>query len=181
MANGKGGGDSLGRATLMRILAGELITGKTSETYRNMAMERGITDEPLAREWYQRTNFVELRQVGFARRKLPSGRFVGCSPDALVGTNKALEIKTTRADLLIAMMDKGAAAFPAEHRAQCQGTIWVADLVELDLVIFCDNELPKLKFRIERDETYIKEVSNAVEVFDWELNKLVERIKHLGR
>jgi putative phage-type endonuclease len=176
LANGKGGGESVTRTKLLYALAGEIISGETAEGFRNDAMQRGCEMEPLARAYYARTRLAELTEVGFIRRKLPSGRFVGASPDALVaGQSKALEIKTMRPDLILQMLDAGAAGFPPEHRAQCQGTMWVADLDEIDLLVFHAGMPVNPTFRLLRDEAYIRELSEQIEVFDWELNKIVER------
>jgi hypothetical protein len=176
IANGKDGtqAGSLTRQDLMRVLAGEVLTGKLSEkTFENDAMRRGREWESHARDWYERTRLVEVKQVGFVRRRLPSGRFVGCSPDGIISETKALEIKTTRPDLLIQMSQKGAGGFPSEHRAQCQGTLWVAGLQEIDLVIYSHGMPYSLVFSLRRDEDFIRTLSNSVEIFDFELHRLV--------
>ena len=167
---------SLTRSKLMRVLAGEILTGETAETFRNDAMDRGNSMEAEARDYYARTRFAELTRVGFIRRLLPSGRFVGCSPDSLIGRRNlrtALEIKTMRPDLIIEMGDKG--TFPPEHRAQIQGMMWVACLEEVDLMIFYRGMPYAPTFTVRRDESYLKDLYESVEIFDWELHKLVER------
>jgi hypothetical protein len=180
-ATGKDGtvAGSLTRSKLMRVLAGEILTGETAETFRNDAMERGSNMEAEARDYYARTRFVELERIGFIRRRLPSGRFVGCSPDSLIGKSKALEIKTSRPDLIIEIGDKGT-GFPPEHRAQVQGTMWVAEIEEVDLMIYYRGMPYAPTFTVRRDEAYIKDLSDSVEIFDWELHKLVEREKSRG-
>lgn len=165
---------SLTRSKLMRVLAGEILTGEVAEQFKTAAMERGNAMEAEARDYYARTHFAELQRVGFIRRRLPSGRYVGCSPDSLIGVRKALEIKTARPDLIIEIGDKGS-GFPPEHRAQVQGTMWVADLEEADLMIFYRGMPYAPTFTVQRDEAYIKDLSDSVEIFDWELHKLVER------
>jgi hypothetical protein len=164
------------RQQLLRVLAGEILSGDVSETFRNEATDRGTAMEAEAREHYEQSYFVEVRRVGFIRRQLPSGRWVGCSPDGVIGERRALEIKTTRPDLLIEVLDKGAAGFPPEHRAQLQGTLWIAGLDEADLYIFYRN-MRAAKFTVQRDEQFIRSLSDSVEVFDWELHKLVERMR----
>jgi hypothetical protein len=181
MADGRDGQPSKTRAQLMRVLAGEQLTGIPGEgKIVTAAMERGKEMEPEAVEHYVNRHFdVEAREVGFVRRKLPSGRFVGCSPDRLIGDRKALEVKTMRPDLLIERLEKGA-GMPAEHRAQVQGTIWVADLEEVDLVLFYRGFPISPKFTCVRDEAYIRELSRAVEVFEYETRMLVEKIKRMA-
>jgi hypothetical protein len=40
--------------------------------------------------------------------------------------------------------------------------------------------MPKLAFRVERDESYIAGLAAAVEVFDYELRALVAKIRKMG-
>lgn len=180
MASGQDDGDSLTRQKLMDRLAGEILTGMVAETYRSKAMERGNEMEARAVAHYDRTHFNEpLRKVGFIRRKLRSTRYVGASPDRLIGTRKALEIKTMMPELMIPMLRKGA-GMPPKHRAQVHGTMWVGDLDEVDLMIYYDGMPVAPKFTIARDNSFIKEISNAVEIFDHELHRLVEQIRAMG-
>lgn len=171
-----------GRTRYLNRLAGELITGLVAEEgFKSKAMERGNEMEPRARDHYARTNLVPLHRVGFCRRKLRSGTYVGCSPDSLIGEapdfEGALEIKTMIPELMIPLALSG--RIPTEHRAQCHGTMWVRDLKFVDLVIYYDG-MPSLKYRLIRDEEYIKQISDAVEVFDYELRQLVAQLKKMG-
>lgn len=180
MASGKNGDESVTRARLMRMLAGEILTGRPGEgKIVTAAMQRGKDMEPAARDYYARTNFVELRRVGFIRRSLPNGRWVGCSPDALVGDKKALEIKTMAPDLLIERLERGCGP-PTEHRPQIHGTMWVADLEEVDLLLYYEGMPVNPKFTIKRDETYIKEIARAVELFEYETHMLAEKIRRMS-
>ena len=180
MAKGKDGEESLQRAELMRKLAGEILTGRVAEgKIQTAAMMRGNEMEPAARDYYARTNFVELRRVGFIRRRLPSGNWAGCSPDALIGNRKALEIKTLAPHLMIERLETGAGA-PNEHRAQVHGTMWIADLEEVDLLLYYEGMPVAPKFTIRRDETYIAELAKAVERFEYETRMLVEKIRRMA-
>jgi len=179
MASGRDGGDSKTRTKLLYDLAGELLTGLPAEGYSNFAMERGKQMEAAAREQYMRTHFDDVRRVGFIRNKLPNGRHVGASPDALVGAARALEIKTMIPRLMIEQLVKGA-GMPPEHRAQIQGTMWVGELEAVDLILFYQGMPVTPKFSVARDDAYIKEISNAIEIFDHELHKLVAKIRAMG-
>lgn len=179
MATGRDGGDSKTRAKLMRQLAGEILTGAPAEDFKNSAMSRGNQMEAEARDYYARTNFVEVRQVGFLRRKLPSGTYVGASPDGLIGDRKALEIKSLRPDLMIERLENGA-AMPPEHRCQLQGILWVGDLEEIDLLLFFSGMPVAPKYTVYRDEAFIREIANAVEIFEYETRKLVEKIRRFA-
>jgi len=175
LANGKG------RQTYLYKLAGELLTGKPGEaTFKpTAAMERGKSMEAEARDHYARTNFLDVKQVGFVRRKLRSGRYVGCSPDSLVeGAPAVLEIKTQRPDLMIAAREaKKHTEIPPEHFAQVQGELWVTGYPRADLLTFYDGMPFSFLVNVSRDDSYIKELEKAVEAFDADLNALVERLK----
>ena len=180
MASGKDGGESKTRRDLMYRLAGEILTGKPSEgAFKSAAMQRGNDMEAEARQHYIDTHFADVRQVGFIRRKLPSGRYAGCSPDALIGDKKALELKTMAPHLMIERLVNGA-GMPPEHRAQIQGTMWVGDLEEVDLLLFYSGMPVAPKFTVRRDDTYIKQISNAVEIFEYETRMLVEKIRKMA-
>lgn len=178
MAEGENGENAATRKRLMYRLAGEILTGVPGETYRNKQMERGNEMEPKAREFYARTSFSKVRRIGFMRRKLPSGTYVGASPDGLVGDDHGVEIKTMMPELLIDVWDRG--VFPTKHRAQCHGTMWVGGLKSIDLVLFYEGMPIAPKFALTRDEAYIKEISDAVERFEYELRMLVKRLRAAG-
>lgn len=181
VAEGRDGEDSLTRAGYMNKLAGEIITGHPDEGFQSEEMRRGIEMEPLAREHFFRSRFDEPRLVGFARRRLPSGRFVGCSPDCQIGdAPSGLEIKTIKPERLIPIINGGAAGFPPRFRAQLQGTMLVTGWQEMFLLLYYAGDVARggkpmyaEPFRVLRDEAYIKQLSDALEVFDFDLHKLV--------
>jgi hypothetical protein len=180
LASGKDGGESKTRRDLMYRLAGEILCGKPAEeSYKSKAMIRGNEMEAEARDYYTRTNFVEVRRVGFIRRKLPSGGWVGASPDGLIGDKKAVELKSLAPHLMIERLVNGA-GIPPEHRAQCQGLLWVGDLEEVDLLLYYSGMPVAPKFTIRRDETYIAELAKAVERFEYETRMLVEKIRRMA-
>ena len=170
MASGRGGGESKTRAKYMRQLAGEIITGKPMESFSNVHMERGHAMEPEARELYSFATDTVPDQVGF----ILNGQ-KGCSPDSLIGTNGMLEIKTKLPDLLIECLERD--DFPPEHRAQCQGALWVAEREWIDIVVYWP-EMPVFIKRAYRDEAYIATMAEAVDKFNEELAELVERIRN---
>lgn len=179
MRNGKAGTESKTRTELLYKLAGEILTGAPAEHYKSAAMIRGNEMEDEARQFYTRTSFSEVRRIGFAKRKMPNGITVGCSPDALVDHDGALEIKTMAPHVLIEQIVRGGGPPPA-FRAQLHGNLWVLDRAWIDLQLFYRGMPAAPKFRVARDEVFIREISDAVEVFDYELRRLVEKIKSMG-
>lgn len=167
---GKGeNGESKERLTYMRKLAGEILTGEPMESYSNQHMERGREMEGEARNLYSFLTTEPLQRVGF----IVNGP-KGCSPDSLVGDRGMLEIKTALPHILIGHLIRG--EFPPEHKAQCQGALWVAEREWIDIAIYWP-KLPLFKVRAGRDEKYIADLAAAVDQFNAELAEMVERIR----
>lgn len=183
MATGRDDTASIGRRRYMHRLAAERITGEPHpEGYKNRAMERGKEMEPMAREQYERDYLVEAVQVGFVTREVGTGidRFlVGASPDSLIGEGGGLEIKSEQPDLLVHRLERGLAHLPPEHRAQCQGNIWVSDRSWWDLKIYWP-KMPRFVVRFHRDDKFIAELERECERFEHELTRLVERLRRMG-
>lgn len=158
-----------GRTTLLHKLAGERLCGEPAENYTNQFMERGKSMEDEARQHYAFVRDCEPRRVGFIK----NGK-MGCSPDALIGDDGLLEIKTASPHILIPMLLK--AAFPMEHYAQCQGALMAAERKWCDLIVYWPKMKP-LIVRCERDEDYIAQLRDAVDLFDLDLRRLCEKLK----
>jgi hypothetical protein len=173
MASGKGGGESKTRRKYLLELAGEILTEEAApEKYSNASMERGKEMEAVARNQYAFQTDAELERVGFIK----CGR-KGCSPDSLIGKKKMLEIKTTLPHLLIDIHLRG--EFPPEHKAQCQGNLWVAGREEIDIAIYWP-KMPLYVQTIHRDEVYIAALASAVDEFNNELAYVVQQMRKLG-
>lgn len=172
MASGRGGGESKTRRTYMLKLAGEILTGEPSEGFSNAHTERGHELEPEARNLYSLIADVDPERVGFIKNGAK-----GASPDSLIGTNGGLEIKTKLPHLLIPILL--ADEFPADHKAQVQGCLWVAEREWWDIAVFWPR-LPLFVKRATRDEPYIKTLSDAVDRFNDELAEVVEQVRRYG-
>lgn len=165
-------GEGKTRRTYLYKLAGEIITGQPMESYSNAHMERGKLMEDEAREEYAFLFDAEPERVGF----IVNGP-KGCSPDSLIGSTGMLEIKTKLPHLMIEVIlaDK----FPAEHKAQCQGALWVAEREWIDIAIYWPG-MPLFVKRATRDDIYIKTLSDEVDRFNEELSEVVEKIRRYG-
>lgn len=165
-------GEGKTRTTYMHKLAGEIITGEPMESYSNAHMERGKEMEAEARDTYAFVHSVKPEQVGFIR----SGD-KGCSPDSLIGDVGMCEVKTKLPHLQIEVLLRGGC--PPEHKAQCQGNLWVAEREWIDFVSYWP-KMPLHVARVTRDEEYITALSEAVSAFNAELADLVSRIRAMG-
>jgi hypothetical protein len=165
-------GEGKVRSKYMRELAGEILTGEPAESYTNANMERGRMMEDEARKLYAFMKDVDPERVGFIR----NGN-AGCSPDSLIGSNGGLEIKTALAHIQIERLTRD--DLPPEHRAQVQGSIWIAEREWWDFVSYWP-KLPLFVVRVQRDNGYIANLSGEVDRFNDELQVLVEKIRRYG-
>lgn len=162
-------GEGKTRRSYMNKLAAEIITGEPGETFTSQAMERGKMMEDEARDFYSFLYSETPERAGFVRSDI-----AGWSPDSLIGSGGALEIKTQRADLLIETILSN--NFPPEHKAQCQGGLWVGEREWIDLMVFWPKMPPFIR-RAFRDETYIKNLAAEVATFKSQLDELVGLIR----
>jgi predicted phage-related endonuclease len=165
LAQGKG----LTRRKYLYELAGEIMTGETNETFNSFHMERGKTMEAEARDCYAAKTGTELRRVGFVLNGS-----VGCSPDSLIGDDGALEIKTALPHLLIETIERD--EFPSQHKAQCQGILWVTGRQWIDIICYWP-KMPLFIKRAERDEDYINKLAFSVSQFSKDLDELVASLR----
>jgi hypothetical protein len=173
MASGKGGGESVTRRTYLLKLVGEILTGEPMDSYSNAHMERGKAMEDEARDFYAYLTDTDPTRVGFIKNG-PKG----CSPDSLIGSAGVLEVKTKLAHLTIDCLLKD--EFPPEHKAQCQGALWVSEREWIDIAVYWP-KLPLFVKRATRDDVYIRKLSDAVDEFNSELAQTVERVRRYER
>lgn len=165
-----------GRLRYLRNLATEILTDEPNmDDFKSAAMARGNLHEPLLRAEYKFITDKDPKVVGFVVNDgLIKGRKIGCSPDALLGDDGVLEIKSMEPALLIELLEKP--AFPTEHRAQCQGSMWVTERGHLDLVVGWPG-MPQYRATIKRDPLYCEQIKAALESFFDDLDKLVEWLR----
>lgn len=169
LASGKGGGESVTRRKYMLQLAGEILTGEVAENYTNAHMDRGHEMEQEARDLYAFMYDAEPVRVGFIRNGQK-----GASPDSLIGDKGGLEIKTALPHIQIDRLLRD--TLPPEHRAQVQGSMWVAEREWWDFASYWPR-LPLFVTRVYRDEEYIARLSEAVDAFNEELAGVVDSIR----
>ena len=169
MAKGKGGGESVTRKKYLYQLAAEVVSGEPAESYSNAHMQRGHEMEPAARGAYAFLRDAEPQLVGFVRNEI-----AGASPDSLIGDKGLLEIKTKLPALTVECILSG--EFPAEHKAQCQGALWVCEREWIDIAVYWP-KLPLYVKRAYRDEIYIAGLARAVTEFNAELADIVARLR----
>lgn len=139
-------------------LLAEQILGRPLDDATSEFMQRGTVLEKHARDWYSLQKDVDVEQVGFL---LTDDRRAGCSPDGLIGSVGGLEIKCPSAAVHIGYLLGEAGE---KYRCQVQGGMLITDREWWDFVSY-NPDLPSALVRFNRDETFIKALSSAVNQF----------------
>ena len=171
LAPGKGGKGtpSVTRRKYMLTLISDRMGGAPSDGYSSRQMERGKAMEADALRLYNALH-AKTERVGFVKRNDD----VGCSPDAFVGTDGMVQVKTAEPAIQLERVLKP--ELPAEHVCQVQGEIWVAEREWSDFISYWPG-LPLMVTRVYRDEVKIKSIELGVELFLNEMQELMARLE----
>jgi hypothetical protein len=161
-------GEGKTRRRYVMELAAERCGAAPAESYSNNHMERGHLFEADARNEYAFLRDIDVAEVGFIKNGETE---TGCSPDGLLGTRGLLEIKTKLPHLQMEALLAG--VIPAEHVAQVQAQMWIAEREFVDFVSYWPGLRP-LIVTAHRDERYINDLVKAVAVFNAEVAEVVE-------
>jgi hypothetical protein len=173
--DGKPGAD---RIKYLSEIVCERLTGQPTEHFVTKAMQFGTEQEPAAREAYCRKTGNGVTAVGFLKRATMKA---GASPDGIVDMEYGIEIKvpnsTTHLETLLNGMSD-------DHLPQVQGAMWITGFEFWDFVSF-DPRMPEsLQLhvqRIQRDETFIKSLSDAVAAFSDEADQLIAKLMETSK
>lgn len=167
------------RASYLRRIVAETLTGKPIDTYRNGHMDRGQEQEPLARLAYEARTDRMLRRVAFIEHDTLRA---GCSPDALVvGEQRGAEIKCVIPTVQIETIDGG--GYPSEHKPQIQGSMWITGFKAWDFCSYSPTMPSHLRtyiFTVERDDAYISMLENEVRGFIADVDRMLARLGVAG-
>jgi len=156
----------------MYQLAGELISGRYEETYQSIHMERGLERELEARVLFEILNNVTVREVAVVYKDEQKKFHV--SPDGLIGDNAGIEIKAPMAKTQVKyLLDE---KLPTEYFSQVQMSLYVCEREYWWFFSYVPSMSP-LTIRVERDEKFISSLANALDSFNAELEKTVEKLK----
>lgn len=148
------------RAHLYELLA-QRITQYVEPSYIGDDMLRGMEDEIFARQLYAE-HFAEIEQVGFVAND-EFGFTLGCSPDALVGDDGMLQIKSRRQKFQIETIISG--AMPADYLIQVQTELLVTRRAWCDFVSYSGG-LPMIPIRVYPDEKIQAAIVAAATAFE---------------
>ena len=174
-------GESTYKTRLRFQLAIERVSGKSaSDTVMNKAMYDGVEREPDARTLFEAVTGKEVALCGSFDH--PTIVNTSASPDGLLrGENAVLEIKCpTHATHAKNLMSE---TMPKNYIYQVQ---WQIACTESDYAYFASYhpDFPKelrLKWvRVEKDDSVIKSLEEAVRQFDIEIEDLIIKIQNGG-
>lgn len=155
-------------------LACEKVMGKPLPSFKSDAMQRGNDAEPVARNFYELKNSVEVEQVSF----IELSDYCGVSPDGLVGADGMLEIKCPET-LTQVKRYLGGVGLPPEYTWQVQGQLWVAEREWCDFVSFddrIDTNAQYIQTRVYRDDEAIKKLAAKVQMCEAILRDYIEKL-----
>jgi len=149
---------------LWQLVAERLTKTPQAGFAPNAAMIRGTEQEPIARAAYEAHSGVFVDQVGFVPH--PTIKWLGASPDGLVGDDGLVEIKNP--NTATHLQYRKAGKVPTKYKNQmmlqlaCTGRKWC------DFVSF-DSRLPTSKMlfivRFEPEQKEIDEMLDKIKVF----------------
>lgn len=146
----------------------ELGGSSTPNNYKNSHMERGNTDEPIARKLYENMFFCEVKNGGFFGK----GR-IGCSPDGLLYANGLIEIKSQQNSVHHKLLESG--GYPSQYKWQLIHNLKVSEKDYIVFISYCSTYVPDKKiytYEIFKDDvkTEFEQIDSRIEKF----NKLID-------
>jgi putative phage-type endonuclease len=153
-------------------MAGEVITGDYAEGFSTYWTSRGHEVEPEGRELFE---FIHGPVQQCALVYQDDRRLWHCSPDGIMPEKEqGLEIKCPSLPVHMEYLDKG--KLPTAYKIQVQMSMMVTGWPVWWFLSYYPGVRP-LILPIERDETLIPLIQEAVEEFCADLKKLVERLR----
>jgi len=172
-------GYSASRANYEAQLICEILTGKPAESFTNSAMQWGTDTEPLARAQYELKTGNMVDQVGFVVH--PTIEQSGASPDGLIRTEGAIEIKcpqtNTHLDTLLNQTVPGKYITQIQWQLACTQRKW-CDFVSYDPRL--PENLALFIKRVDADVAMIESLESEVKKFLVSVNDKVNKLRKLN-
>lgn len=157
------------------ILLAEWMTGKPGGWDGDSVWGiRGKELEPEARDFYEFDTDQTVETVGFVTR---DDGMAGASPDGLVGDFGLFEAKCPAPHTHVAYMLKG--KLDQSHMPQIQGQLLICGRDWCDIVAY-NPDLPPITIRVERDEKFLKTLSEQLDRFIESLLEKREQLRQQG-
>jgi putative phage-type endonuclease len=154
------GNGKAGLETYITEMMAEHYSTALKENFSSKDTERGNELEEFAREMYELETDNKVEQVGF----IEESKYVGCSPDGLVGTDGLTEFKALNDVGHYKLIRDGYKAIDTKYEWQIQMQMLITDRKWCDLVFYNPNfEKSLIIFRRERDSESIELIKQGLE------------------
>jgi len=157
--------------TLMYRKLAERINGWSEDGFMSWDMERGHSEEELALDKYNK-EVADVELCGFIVND-DLGFPLGFSPDALVGDDGIIEVKSAKHEIHLRRIFENmidAEDMPDEHKLQVQTGLFVSGREWCDYIDY-SNGMPMAIMRVERDEDLIAKIRAEATKFETALTK----------
>lgn len=154
--------------TLTETLVAERLTGHIDPFFMTSDMERGVMDEPYARDIYAE-HYAPVEEIGFMVRD-DWGYSIGYSPDGLVGDDGLIEIKSRKPKIQLRTILTD--TVPLANMAQLQCGLLVSGRAWIDYVSYAGG-MPLYVKRIEPDPVWHAAIIEAVDQLETLANNMV--------
>ena len=155
-----------------QLLAEHWLGGPIDENDSNHWMERGLELEADAADLYEFMTDNAVSETGFCFKD--DQKLAGASPDRFVDDKGLLEIKCPKASTLVGYILKG--GLPAKYKQQVQGQMWICEREWCDFFVY-HPEMKPLLVHVERDDKFIKQMADMIEVFIEDMLEAREKLK----
>ncbi len=139
-------------------LASDSLLTEPEVGFQSEAMIRGNELEEEARSYYSFVTDNKVEEVTFIKKDN-----IGYSPDGLIGDNGLIEIKCPlKKNHLKYLIDN---KLPTKYKAQVQGGLYISEREYCDFISYhplFKDEKKMLVIRVERDEEFIKKLSDLL-------------------
>lgn len=177
LREGRSGKPSASRARYMGEIVTERLTGVSTESFRSADMQWGTDTEEQARDAYAFAHGFTLQKIAFVDH--PTIEMCGASPDGLINDDGLAEFKCpashTHIETLLTDKVSGDYIKQMQWQMACTGRQW-CDFVSFDPRM--PVEMSLYRKRIDRDETQIAQMEEAVSNF---LSEAAEMVRDLER
>lgn len=153
-------------------LAAQRITGRVEDSFVSDDMLRGMCDEEDALQIYA-SNHAEIERVGFVEND-ELGFPIGYSPDALVGNDGLVEVKSRLQKHQIHTILNG--VVPSDYVAQLQTGLLVSQRAWVDFISYCPG-LPMFVERVYPDEEIQEQIKDIAAIAEGIINEMVSRFR----
>lgn len=172
----------LSTAAPARLFYDDILSQRIDETiqhnYMSFNMMRGLEDEPYAVAQYEKEYHCEVRHCGFivnTRLGFP----LGYSPDALVGDDGLVEIKSREPKyqvktILDHIAGRTKEIVPGEFMIQIQTGLYVSDRKWCDFISFCNGN-QMVTIRVDPLPTFQEAIEKAAISFEQVLQENMQK------